>query len=326
MYNLKLKDLREDYSKKNIVLDDVLDLYRKWVNEHHYMILYKINREKYLGFNNRIGKDTYEVDYLAVELSKRGNRVYLNRVRKRFRNINEILDLNKQNYFLNGKRAKSDLLFITLTYDIKKCGVDEAWHCLGKDLNDFLDRMRKKYGKITILRSFESYKNNYPHVHLIVGLKEKELPVVSYVSKKGDERYRLTNKYKNEIASFYHSYIKVEGVKSSYAVKYVEKYIVKDQREVDDYKSIAMCWFYGKRSYGLSRDFENFLSKKVELCIALLDTTMHNSDNNYDGFNFLCIVKANRDHDEIFFIINERIDFDVIENEVDYDSVFEDII
>lgn len=326
MYELKLKDIRNDYKNGLLDLSGVVDLYKKWLNSHHYMILYKVNKDKYLGYNKRIGRDTYDVNYLAVELSKRGNRVYLKRVLKKFRGLNECLYLSGDKRFLNGKRDKTNLLFITLTYDVKRCGVDEAWYCLGQDLNGFLDRLRKKYGRITVLRSFESYKNNYPHVHIIVGLKEKELPVLRYINKRGKERYRLTNRYKNEIESYHHSYVKVEGVKSVNAIKYVQKYIVKDQREIDDYKTISMCWFYGKRSYGMSNDFEGFISLKIELCFALLDTNMHNSEKDFVGYSFLCIVLAKKVHNEIFFVIEDELDFDIENKDVDFEDVFSEII
>jgi hypothetical protein len=194
---------------------------------------------------------------------------------------------------------------LTLSYDPKITTKDKAWYYIGKDLNRFLSEMKQEYGNIVVIRSFEAFKNGYPHIHMILGLRDRKLPVYRYNRKKdGAVRYKLSNTDKEKIQSYWHSYIHIEGVQSYGAIRYILKYISKEQFTRDNYNTVAHLWLYHKQAYSISRDFKDYLQYKIEIG-DLLVTYTSNSNNNYIGWQYLATITPTREHKASIFEIIE---------------------
>lgn len=308
-----LRDVRFNYDSGSIDLDTALSFYQNWVNVPVYMVFYRPDYHRTVGFNEARKMWEFECDYIAVELAKRGNRVYRRKIRKRFSKFYDLMSVAPAGDLLNGRSDRSNLLFCTLTYDVKRCDVRSAWSNIGSDLNRFLSSIKQQYGDIEVLRCFESFnKNDYPHIHLIVGLKDASLPVYRYRGKSdGKIHYRLSNDDFNRLSSYHHSFVKVEGVKSLGALNYILKYITKDLYLNDNYRTMSFLWLFEKRSYGLSRGFFDHVSECVDVSgLSQLDTSMSNSNTDFFNFTYLCNFVPYERPELSFFKILKPPDFE----------------
>jgi hypothetical protein len=57
--------------------------------------------------------------------------------------------------------------FVTLTYE-RNSSVGNTWKKVSRDTNRYLQRVRRTLGNIDYLRAFESHKDGYPHVHILI--------------------------------------------------------------------------------------------------------------------------------------------------------------
>ena len=134
-----------------------MEKYRVWVSEDKYVILNRIE-SKYVVIERKDGKHkvfnptakkAVKSEVFAVKYLKRGNDVYRSRVYCRFR---ELSNLAEKTVFFNPKdrrgQKKSVALFVTLTYDTKRCSFDDAWQNIGVEFNRFMASVRKKFGKV----------------------------------------------------------------------------------------------------------------------------------------------------------------------------------
>ena len=99
-----------------------------------YMILSK--------WNNWENKN----EVFGVKCAKRGNDVYRFRVYRRFR---EFCSMAGDAVFFNPKDRgdkKTRALWITLTYDAKRCSFREGWSSIGIEFNRFMKRPKNLYG------------------------------------------------------------------------------------------------------------------------------------------------------------------------------------
>jgi hypothetical protein len=223
--------------------------------------------------------------YFYVKCAKRGNDVYQRRVKQRFSFIE---DMEERRFFEVGHvlagTAKTPLLWITLTYDTKRCSRREAWENVGKEYNRWISALRRRYGRISAIRNFEAYSNGYPHVHAILWFHEKEWSVFAHFNEKqGRMTYRIQEK--REFEDVWHegrSFSDIEALNSvKKAVHYVKKYQMKvaEGREESigaeasrskGVKTLAFMWLFRKRSYSLSGEFRGLFSR--------LDGDLHNSN------------------------------------------------
>jgi hypothetical protein len=87
-------------------------------------------------------------DVYAVKCAKRGNDVYRSRVESRFRGL---VRMSQDLVFFNRKArgAKATrALWVTLTYDTKRCSFTEAWENIGSEFNVFMAYTRRQFGKV----------------------------------------------------------------------------------------------------------------------------------------------------------------------------------
>jgi len=310
---LKLSDIRYDYSSGVICLDEALSMYPVWKDQDVYSVFAYLPPGLNPWDTSIAGKTRrayYPASYKCYKLSKRGNDVYRSKVRRRFSRLSDLLSVTDDIVLLDGEFDGSNLLFITLTYDVSLRSKDEAFKVIGKELNQFLSSLKQEYGRVSVLRCFEAFKNGYPHVHLIVFFEDVSFPVFRNYNRKGRSVYRVSNGLLHTIEGYWHSFVKVEGVRSAGGVAYLLKYILKEQYN-DVTNTVGHLWFYHKQSYAVSRDFVDNLELVFERSALRLDTTMSNSNNNCRSMIYVMSFTAVRKFDSWSFDVLGPPDCDV---------------
>jgi Geminivirus Rep catalytic domain. len=233
------------------------------------------------------------VEYVAVKCSKRGNDVYAARLSARLGWLEDHVpnvEFFKIKDFQVDRRVSSRLLWVTLTWDTNRSSLMHAWEHLGEDFNRFMSSLKRKYGKISIFRVWESYKNGYPHVHAVIYFHEAEFKVFPHWSSK-EKKLVFRIEEKAEISEFWHSHVDIQAISSTSALF---TYIRKHQKNIlmglgnpsvveeapsaiglssmapSGLRSLALCWLFRKRSFSVSGDFREVLSDLIR--------TLHNSN------------------------------------------------
>ncbi|GAH95437.1 unnamed protein product, partial [marine sediment metagenome] len=131
--------------------------------------------------------------------------------------------------------------------------------------------VRNQFGKVSYLKCFESTKNGYPHLHLVLIFHEVDF---SYFALKG--KFRVSRIVRDKIKGNWESFADVEAVISpKQAIHYVLKYLLKthgastsgktaweiSQEGVE--KTLAILWAYKKRGYSVSGDIEAVLADLI---------------------------------------------------------------
>lgn len=236
-----------------IAIEDVVEIYRLWRDTPEFFILREdyeyemgFEHQKYTGSRYHYGK-----------CAKRGNDVYTYLIDKK---LSKLDGLSPIHFFdpSHTALARSPMLFITLTYDVKRCSVVEAWEHIGIEFNAFMSALKHHYGDVVYFRAWESFggENYYPHIHMVVYFKEHSFPIFRHESKKGKETFRIPNADKEKISSMWHSHVDIQAVSDTLrAFHEVKKYCVKEIFTPKGDKTNAMCWLFGKQQYSISRDF-----------------------------------------------------------------------
>ena len=324
--NIRLKSVFNDYHNGIITKKEALDLYPLWVSQKDYIMLGKPDYDEPIP--PRSGGTycpLYEInkhavnEYLAILLSKRGNDKYSYSVKQRFEPLSLICQSQKENdiNFLEPTSVKNyfrcSFLWETFTYDVNRCSSDTAWRNIGEEFNLYLSKLKQKYGRISILRCFESFKNGYPHIHALIYYHDYKFTVKKYRNKKGKISYIVVSQNEKQkglqkrdidyLRSFWHSYIKCTAVKDLGAVGYTLKYITKGMYTQNNYKTSANLWLYHKRSYSMSKDFVSTIGK---LCgISLLDNISSNSNKINEGWFYIGVFRPSFEHNEWYVKLKE---------------------
>jgi len=239
------------------------DLFSYWRDFSEYIILRRAKVEP------RTFKTNWE--YVAVKCSKRGNDVYTSRIKKRFswlRSCMQDLEFFHASDFKTDREVKTQMLWLTLTYDSKRCTRRQAWENIGVEWNRFISAMRRRYGKISVLRSWEAYENGYPHIHALMWFHDSQFAVFPHLNaKQGQFSYRI--KEKREFEDLWHSFVDAEAMPSmSKAVGYVLKYQMKVNQGAEaegskGVKTLAFMWLFRKRSYSVSGSWRQIFSDLI---------------------------------------------------------------
>jgi hypothetical protein len=244
--------------------ETMLKAYDAWVNLDEFICL-----EKCFEHNHEV------IDRIWVKCSKRGNDVYHARVRERISQMKVILDDDFD--FSKQRNFRTNFLLITLTNNqqIDKC---ECWKTeLSKAWNKYITLLRRKYGKISVIRTFESTQAGYPHIHALLYFHTHE-----FMTFKTDNKIRISEKKNFEKWNM--GFVDVMGVKNFKAVYfYCLKYVLKSSggglsptspkelKEGGD-PTLAYCWLFRKRAFAISGDFAVKLHDLI--------TTLRNSKNS----------------------------------------------
>jgi hypothetical protein len=264
---IRRKEVRNIFYKHGLNDQKIVDLYTKWRDDPEYLVLCGLTQDPYeqerlirMDVADLIGQDSWYLPpkyydiYRFIKASKRGNDVYKYLVDKKLKPLQDLPNFIFFEDHSEDKRAC--LLFLTLTYDPKRCDHHTAWENIGKEFHLFCNNLRKKYGKIEFFRTWESTNHYYPHVHIVILFWEKNFIVIPHEDKTGKISYRIPYKDKQEIAKHWHSWIDIEAVKDTEgAVKELTKYITKDLCSNKGDLTNAMIWFHGKQGYSISKGF-----------------------------------------------------------------------
>jgi len=248
----RLHKAKAQINYMNPDLKKIEDYFIDFATYDEYIILMKQNRY------------TYETEIKAVKASKRGNDVYRNRVMKRFDEILKIPDIKCFEYKDRNKKHKTNIVYITTTLE-RTVSLVESWEDIGVLFNKFISSLRKKYGKIYAIRVWESHKDGYPHIHVILIFEEHEFTAIWYRGKKKTcwriQEYREIQKHWN------YGWSDIRAIDSFHGgVKYLKKHITKTIIDVDKHlktkikesvkkaiRTLAMLWIFSKRAFSISR-------------------------------------------------------------------------
>jgi hypothetical protein len=229
------------------------------------------------NYRNLLG----EYEYVAVKCAKRGNDVYQRRVENRLFGIKSRTANVQFDYW---RKPYTNMLFVTLTYDSKRCSFADAWVNLGTEFNLFNANLRKQYGKFSIFRTWESYESGYPHIHAIYLFQEHRFKVFPSYEKKKNGKTKLIWRIedKDGLARYWHSWVDVQAVQDLHGgIRYLEKYIMKcvefNQEDTKGLMTLAMCWVFRKKAFYVSGQFRKALSDLIaSLCTSKTHFTQLN--------------------------------------------------
>ena len=157
-------------SREKPNLDDIIDAFICWSHFVEYLIFRKENIY------------TYHKEYRAVKAAKRGNDVYSWRLDKRLKHLFDLPQIEFFNYKDRNSIQKTRAIFATFTYDRNE-RLDMLWEDVGKDFNRWISTMRRRYGKISIIRCWEAQQDGYPPIHCVLLFHETEFSTFFYNGK-----------------------------------------------------------------------------------------------------------------------------------------------
>jgi len=232
--------------------------YREWRDYDEYALFQRqVDRLRETG---EIEKET-----IAIKGAKRGNDVYWWRLWKRLKFLRSL-----KNYTLFDPHASmklSNVLFVSLSYDIGRSTIREGWETVGEEFNKWIRNLRKKYGRISYLRCWESTSKGYPHIHVVMIFHDYQFKIAFSQLKRtrhGSYRRVYRIKEKTEFEKSYHSFVDVEAVqKMREGISYIMKYLRKDDYPLQTL-TLALCWLFRKRSFAVNGDFHELLYAMIE--------------------------------------------------------------
>ena len=148
-------------------------------------------------------------------------------------------------------------LHVVLEYDANVVGLSDAWLRVGVDFNRFMSHVRKLFGKVNVVRVFESHESGYPHVHILLIFDSHVFSGYSS-HRRGKLVYRVFGSdFKSLKSCWNFGFSDFEMVNSfSGGVRYLSKYLVKSTSAslagVKGIRALAMCWVFHKRSFSVS--------------------------------------------------------------------------
>ena len=271
-------------------IDYLKSLYKDWVLHDEYLVLKQ--NEDMVNYH----KDKWFI----LKCSKRGNDVYQYRTEESLKS-----SLHDMNVRVDRSRGikKTNAVYVTNTWDTKICSKSMAWSgekiiktvkkgknkgreylvhaddclCVSCAWDLFLSKLRKEYGKIRVVRSWETFENGYPHVHALIVFENKSFETFKWHDKEGRVTWRIKSEYKDFIQGCWHSFVDVQGVVDiEKAVENVVWYVLKNKKSDRDYHDVdnwcekdllttVATWFFNKRSFSVSGGFADLISL---LCIT----------------------------------------------------------
>ncbi|PNX45730.1 MAG: hypothetical protein BV457_09005, partial [Thermoplasmata archaeon M9B1D] len=248
--------VRSQYFNDHINKKDVVNLFKEWQQDPEYFILRGVvyDQHEQQCLTRRDNEDYYtwelppDYDYLYkfVKASKRGNDVYKKLVDQKLKPIDELQSIMFFNEDDPDKHTCA--LFVTLTYDNKRCDPNTAWKNIGSEFHLFHNNLRKQYGAVEVFRTWETTNHYYPHVHAMILFRSKSFPVLKHINKDNTISWRIPYKEKLKISKYWHSSIDVQALMdTNEGVKELTKYITKDLCSEKGDKTNAMIWFHRKQ-------------------------------------------------------------------------------
>ena len=246
---IRLVKVRDCLNRGVISDNDLIELYKNWRDQSEYLILCYHRRD-------------FRLEYRAIKCAKRGNDVYNLRIGQKFKELEMLASLYGENkiFDINQAEPKTNCLLVTFTYDTKLKNKIDAWHDVSLEYNRAITRLRQKFGKISVLRVWESFRNGYPHIHAILLFDDKRFNVFEHWTTNNKSTYRIQEKA--EFSKVWHSNVDVLGVSSVRgAVGYLIKYLKKvHSGESKHNLTLANLWINHKQSFAMSGNFAERLA------------------------------------------------------------------
>jgi len=255
---VRLNPVREWFlSSDELDVKGVRFFYRRWRSEADYLKL-RVRVEL---------RDRFGDKRIAFKCAKRGNDVYLSRVKDSFSVLKRLFVEKDMEFFkLSDKERKTRVLFATLTYDVKRKRVQDAWVGIGREFHNWMRGLRKKFGHIRVLRTWESFENGYPHVHALLYFADREFRVWPDMREPdGELVFRIDEKREFE---GWHSFVDIRAARTlSAVIRYIQKRVMfGTDRNGDEERgdlTMALCWLFRKRSFSLSRELARGLADLI---------------------------------------------------------------
>ncbi len=229
-------------------LEKIIQAFTYWSNFVEYLVFRRENIH------------TYEKTYKMAKAAKRGNDVYSAKLRKRLNHLYNLPQILFFDYKDRSRRHLTKAVFFTLTY-ARNLRLDEAWELVGSDFNRWISAMRKRYGRIDVIRCWEAQNDGYPHIHCILVFHDVDFETFFYNGKWRISKKREMEKYWGwGFSDMFALYSLGAGV--GYVMKYVTKVnnaLLAEKRNRNDVLSLALMWIFRKRAFSVSRDFGLFL-------------------------------------------------------------------
>jgi hypothetical protein len=248
----RLDRIRAEAYKDDADIDQLVKGFVDWSTYKEYLVFRIENRY------------TLEKRWRAVQASKRGNEVYAQRLRKRLRLLYNIPEVHAFDHKDRSKNKTTSILLVTLTYRRDR-SLQSAWSDCGRDDNRFMASMRKRFGEISVIRSFEAQRDGFPHIHLLLFFHEYEFEAFHYGGK-----WRIHDK--DDVESRWPwGFVDVQAISSlrsgiSYVVKYLNKAhlsIVEDGADSKLVLTLAMLSIFRKRAFSISGSFKSIVGRRV---------------------------------------------------------------
>lgn len=238
----------------------LVEAFKGWRDYSEYLLLRADNRA------------TGEKKFFAVKCSKRGNDVFARRLDQKlgFLKTNQVFFDPHKFDERQSHNVKTKLLWVTLTYDSKRCSIDEAWKNIGAEFNLWITNLRNKYGKIWYVSFPQAFPNQkgkgygYPHLHLIMFFESEQFHVFRHMAKDREGKlglvYRIKEKHNVESQGKWHSFIDVKALSSMRAVwNYAKKHCYNAGFGSSDEASLnnSIMWLFKKKSFNMSGEFRS---------------------------------------------------------------------
>ena len=255
---------RFTHELSKIEIGELIPLYTEWRDQAEYLPL-------------RLTYDDGVQKWNFMKIAKRGNDVYVNNVKKAFA---PFTDPNNKNFqqqiwfdpnIFGSKRTH--MLYVTLEYNSSDYGLCESWFKIGSHFNSFITNLRNKFkdDNVVFLRGWHAHQSGYPHPHVMIYFKDTEFSTVLH---KGVWRLSRAKRVpgakqtiKQDIASCWdHGFVDIRCISDTKkAFKDLAKYTLNDFGfgKIDQLTkgkcdlTNTLLWYFGKQSYGLSKDFFN---------------------------------------------------------------------
>jgi hypothetical protein len=199
--------------------------------------------------------------FVAVKCAKRGNDVYRWRVKGRIDQVKAALEGLPITV-----GETTNCLFVTLTDNPQLSSQKQAWEGIGVRWNRFLTAIKKRYGELSFIRSWESTINGRPHVHALL-IFERAL------FKTFEHHGEIRIEEKDQLAAYWDSNVDVSAARSrknvvGYITREIVKHVITDD-EGDP--TLALLWLFRKRSFSVG-------GRRLKAALTRLDYSLHNSN------------------------------------------------
>lgn len=256
--------MRTDYHNGKIGLDQVKELYETWVRQDEGLVI-----QLQFGEAHGFKKATF-----GLKLAKRGNDVYRWKAGQKLDALKVVLpSFDVRTEEGEGGQQATNALFLTLTDDPALSSVDEAWSNIGGRWNRFLSAVKKRWGRVDFVRSWESTGRGRPHIHALMIFHQ------SMFSTFTDAKGVLRIMEKGQFEGYWDSFIDVRAPQTvESCVGYVTKEVLKHTVDVErGSTTLALLWLNRKRGFSISRG--------LQAAIRRLDLATRNSNQRWKALD-----------------------------------------